>query len=259
MRIAAVQLRIAPTSRTRTLQRALAAIDEAAGTDPAPDLIVLPAFADVFDFASGGTALSERLHGQVMAACGVRGRSWGLFVALAFAERSADRPFVTGLLLDRDGDIRLSQRQASFSGSQKAVFAAGDSFASADILLGRFAMLVGDDVLDGAAWDAAARSGTQCIIAPTCRRRDKKGRAAPVDVLAVVADHADRCGLPCVVADVTTGGETADGDCPGFSAIVDDCGKVLAKSNTNDTAILWADVVLPDVEAISSDGEGAPN
>ncbi len=249
MRIAALQLRIDPTSRTVTLQSALRAIDEAAETDPAPDLIVLPAFCDVFTIASGGSAPGERIHGQAMAACGLRARSWGLFIALGLAERAPTRPFVTGLLLDRDGDIRLVQRQVCFHKAQASVFAAGDGFAAADILLGRFAILVGDDVLDAAAWDAAAGAGVQCVIATACWRRGKGGRASSGDVLATVAEHAARCGLPCAMADVTTGSE-----CPGSSIIIDGGGKPLARGKAGDAAILWADVALPDAKPVQSDG-----
>jgi len=254
MRIAAVQLRITPTSRTFTLQSALEAIDEAAETDPAPDLIVLPAYCDVFSIASGGSTPGERLHGQAMAACGVRARSWGLFVALGIAERGADRPFVTGILLDRDGDVRLAQRQVSFNKTQASVFATGDGFAAADILLGRFAILVGDDVLDAAAWEAAARAGVQCVIATACWRRDKGGRASSGDAPAMIAGHAARYGLPCAVADVTTGSAKTAGDCPGFSLIVDDCGKTLAKAEAGAAQILWADVALPDAKVIETAG-----
>ena len=42
-----IQLEIDPTSRARTLQRAMRAIDAAADLDPAPDLIALPAFGNV--------------------------------------------------------------------------------------------------------------------------------------------------------------------------------------------------------------------
>lgn len=255
MRIAAVQLRIVPSSRTHTLQRALAAIDEVAGADPAPDLIVLPAFSDVFDIAAGGSSPGEKTHGQTMAACGVRARSWGLFIALAIAERATDKSFVTGLLLDCDGDICLEQRQVSFDKSQTAAFAAGDGFATADILLGRFAMLVGDDVLDGSAWDAALRAGVQCVIATTCRRRGRGDRDTASDIGDRVAAHAARCGLPCAVADVTTGNEKTGGDCPGFSVIVDGRGKTLAKAEAGAGAILRADVVLPEARQVQCDGE----
>ncbi len=95
MRIAVVQLAVDPARRTVTFQHALHAIDQAAECDPAPDLILLPAFGDVLAVMSGNEAVTDRPAGPVVAACGLRARQWGVFVALGFAECDADKPYVT--------------------------------------------------------------------------------------------------------------------------------------------------------------------
>ena len=89
MRMAVVQLEVDPMRRTVTFQRALRAIDAAAEQDPAPDLIVLPAYRDVLAVMLGEQRPAERQAGQTVAACGLRARQWGVFVALGFAEQGA--------------------------------------------------------------------------------------------------------------------------------------------------------------------------
>ncbi len=87
MRIAVIQLPVAPTRRTLTLHRALQVIDDAARADPAPDLILLPAFCDVPAVTAGHVDVIERLAGQTVAACSWRARHWGVFIALGLAEQ----------------------------------------------------------------------------------------------------------------------------------------------------------------------------
>ena len=73
MRVAAVQVEVDAASRTTTLKRVLAALDVAAEQDPAPDLIVLPAFLDTC--CEGPESKLEYVYGPGTSACGFRARS----------------------------------------------------------------------------------------------------------------------------------------------------------------------------------------
>ncbi len=249
MRIAVVQLAVDPARRTVTFQHALLAIDEAAEQDPAPDLILLPAFGDVLAVMSGNEMIADRPAGPVVAACGLRARQWGVFVAMGFAERGPDRPYVAGVLIDRDGDLRLHQRQRRFEVIPAGQFSRGETISATDILLGRFAMLVGDDLLDGESWDAAVDAGAGLVLGCTCWGH---GAGEPdIDTESIrqrVADHAARCGLAGALADVTTVDGSRKIRCPGASMIVDSSGEIVAAAKPGEPGIIWSDLQIPDIK-----------
>ena len=247
MRIAVIQLEVRPRARTATFQRALQAIDRAAEVDPAPDLIVLPAFADMPEVSTGKMRFCENVFGQTTAGCGVRARSWGVFLALGLAEAASDRPFATGILIDRDGDIRIRQRQISFHQSVAQHFAVGKSLSNADILFGRMALLVGDDLLSSRAWDAAVKADTQFIIGCACWMPEDGDDRRRREIAGQIAEQSRRCGLPCAVANATAENPEDGPRCSGSSRIIDCTGKLLAAADDREETILWADIALPDV------------
>ncbi len=241
MRLAVVQLWIDPKNRARTLQAALRAIDAAAETDPAPDLVVLPAFAGVSTAARIGEGFIERLHGQTTAACGFHARSWGIFLVLGMAEQGSAKPYLTAVLIDRDGDIRLGQRQVCSLDGDRSRFAAGDHWRSVDVLLGRIGILAGDDLLSAPAWSALAALGANVIVGVVDWRH--KGAAQTEPLGAQLSDLSRRHGLWCAAADVTTDpAGKGDPRSSGHSLIVDDGGQVVAAAEPGRPAILWADL-----------------
>jgi len=245
MRIAVAQLAIEPAMRTLTFQRALRAIDAAAETDPSPDVVLLPAFCDVPEVLAGNTEIVERLAGPTVAACGLRARHWGVFVALGFAEQGPREPYVTGVLLDNDGDVCVAHRQRRFSMMSGDGFSTGTDVCAADVVLGRLAVLTGDDVLDDEAWDAAARAGAAVILGTTCWGRGQGKQS--MDVAAVrgqIADHAKHYGLPCAVADVMASDANAALTFPGMSTIANADGRILAAGEIGEATILWGDLDL---------------
>ncbi len=246
MRIAVIQLPVAPTRRTLTLHRALQVIDDAARADPAPDLILLPAFCDVPAVTAGHVDVIERLAGQTVAACSWRARHWGVFIALGLVEQGRKGLHVTGALLDADGDLRLAQRQRCFTTTPGGRFTPGDAFSTADVLLGRAAILAGDDVLDAASWDAAAAAGADFVLGIACWTCDGGGQTPDArDVRGQIAGHAKRSGLCGGVADVTTGDAEWDLTCPGFSTIVNAEGRITAEAETGKAATLRGEWSLP--------------
>jgi predicted amidohydrolase len=156
------------------------------------------------------------------------------------------KPYVTGVLLDADGDLRLAQRQRWFRPAAGKSFARGDGVTAADILLGRIAILTGDDLLHSQAWDAAARTGAGMVLGITCWADEPGGRRA--DAAAIrrqLADHAGRFALACAVADVTTADGACTVTCPGVSLVVDANGQIVTAAEPAKPAILWWDFDLP--------------
>jgi len=244
MRVAVVQLPVQRAARTSTFQAALAAIDAAADTDPAPDLVLLPAFRDVVDALAGDAPLCENVHGQAIAGCGYRARTWGIFAALGMAECGPKRPYLTGVLMDRDGDIRLAQRQVHSDEPAGKPFDAGAGHATADILLGRVALLVGDDLLDARAWDAVVADGAQVVLGSACWAARSSGGKTCGTIRPRIAEQAKRCGLWCAVADVTAGSEGSDLYAPGLSAVFSDSGQIVAAADAGATTTLRSDIPL---------------
>jgi len=254
MIVHAVQLDIDATSRSRTLQRAMKAIDAAADLDPSPDLIALPAFGNALAALGGKPTNYERAPGMVTASCGLRGRSWGVFLAVGLAEKSdGKKPHLTGMLLDRDADIRVLQRMTTpTSKSFKKAFEAGaKQVRVGKCLLGQFALLVGDDVLSEACWEAAVSGGAQFVIGATCWPED-----AGDNIEATVSKHAGAFGVPSVMADCTTADDAAKPKLVGRSLIVDANGTVLAAAPPHQATGLQAEFELPEPKTILQESIG---
>ena len=246
MRIAVVQLATRPNERTRTLQAALGAIDAAAKKDPAPDLILLPAFADVPAAALGKKIVCEHVHGQTSAGCGQRSRNWGVFTVFGLAEKGPHKPYVATVLLDRDGDIRLSQRQVSFDRSITKNFDAGDGFRTVKVLLGCIAPLTGDDLFNAQDWDAAVRGGAQIVLGTACWfRRKSDCQATTGDIHSRIGEQAGRCGLWCAVADTAPFAENGGLIGSGLSAVFNQEGEIVVAAEAGAATTLWANITMP--------------
>lgn len=249
MRVAAIQLRVHAGRRTEALQSALRAIDSAAEAVPAPDLIVLPAFSDVLAVAAGSETVLERCAGPTVAACGLRARQWGVFIALGFAEAGANKPHLTAALLDRDGDLRRGQRQMTSGAGAIGAFETGTGFDACDILLGRVALLAGDDCLDAGLWDRAAAAGAGLVLGMSGLGLGRDDSDANRDrVRRVLCEQAARTGIPAVVADVATIDVGGTASRSARSMIIDAGGEVLATAQPSRAAILTADLTTAVAE-----------
>lgn len=244
MKIAVVQMQVRPGHRSSTLQAALAAIDLAAEAEPAPELIVLPAFGDVPHLLGGSSLPGERIEGPTVAACSFHARAWGVWLAFGFAERGTEKPWSTSVLLDVDGDVRGTNRQVKFGAAGRARFAAGDTFATFATPLGGIALLPGEDVFDESAWKAVSEQGAALIVSTCCLPRE--ARSPVVDPEAA---RRRLCGLAadlkiaCATADVATA-EGARPDCAGFTTIIDAAGKLVASAHGRQTELLSARIAV---------------
>lgn len=259
MRFAVVQLECPPGHRTATFQRALGAIDAACEREPAPDLILLPAFHDVPTILSDGVAaISEHAAGQTVAACGQRARTWGVYIAVGLAETGPEKPYISGVLLDRDGDTRLVHRQCSLTGPASDLFAAGVDFVTTDILLGRIAILAGSDIIREEMWSKAKAAGATLVICPACWTNDKpsaqpKGKPnGTTDVektRSQIAELARQHSIAVMVADVVSsgplGGPKAQSSFSGISMIAGANGDIVAASEPGKPEIIWAELDIP--------------
>ncbi len=237
MRVAAVQLLMDTAPRSAALQRALAAIDDAAGQEPAPDLIVLPAFLDTV--SNGRAPLYEPVHGPGTGACGLHARRQGVFIAMGMGERATPLPYLTGLLLDADGDLLIVQRQTSVTGETAALVRMGDAHGVADSFLGRMAVLPGGDITDASAWQAAVQRGAQLVIGPICG-----SHLGPAAFEGAVTELAREHACPCVIADVTSAPRDGQESLPGLTCIVDGDGHILERGAAHAPAIIATNITM---------------
>ncbi len=262
MRVAVVQLGVQPDGRAATLQGALRAIDAVASRDPAPDIVLLPAFNDVPRFKLGRSSLTERCEGQTVAACGAKAKHWGVFVGLGLAETGPGRPYVTGVLIDRDADAILVQRQLRFDPSEESLLLPGRGIQLYESLWGRMGLLVGDDLLARESWQTAVQGGAGFLLGVACwaERPDPSGdfQNGPGSAPCSPGDapHAPRSspkpqrriqelaaefGIGCAVADVTWHHDDAV-SFPGHSMIVGYGGDVLAVTAGGRHAVLFGEL-----------------
>lgn len=238
MRVAVVQLEVDTSSRSKTLQQAMRAMDKAAEMDPAPDLIVLPAFVDTC--VDSVDSVLEGTHGASVAACGFRARSWGVFAAMGFAERARPLPRLNGILFDRDGDHRLIQPLTRAGKSLSGRYDVSTApLEIIEVLLGRIAVLVDDDIVDETSWREVVAAGAQLIVGTI-----GAGVISEKSIDATLTKLAKQFNRPCVVADVTTGGKKAVVRRHGVSRIVDRTGSVVSAAKADSAAILTAQIEL---------------
>lgn len=105
MRVAMAQVRLDDASRSATIQDIMSAVDRAADTDPAPDLVVLPGGCD------GDGRATAAVRESVVEAIAHRAREWGVYVAAGMhggAQREA-----CALLFDADGDMVACSSQSN--------------------------------------------------------------------------------------------------------------------------------------------------
>lgn len=251
MRIAVVQLALHPELRTIAFQRALRAVNAAANKNPSPDVVLLPAFRDVPAFIAHAPAVAEKCPGQTTAAFGLKARQWGVFISLGLAEWGRERPSITSILLDRDGDTIATHRQQRFETLIESPFAVGNGPALADVLLGRVALLTGDDILDETAWEVAARAGAAMVISSACWAQLPGGPSVNPEALRRrMTELAQRYDMPCAAADVVTPSNGASPAWPGVSTIISRQGDIVAAAEHDGETLLIHTLELPVREGL---------
>lgn len=107
MRVALLQIRLSPESVARNVQAIVGAIDRAANTDPAPDLLVLPGALD-----TGGSVCTTDHTAAVLdgtrSAIVAKAREWGVFIAAGLGVIRDGDLHSSAVLLDPDGDVLMN-------------------------------------------------------------------------------------------------------------------------------------------------------
>ena len=102
MRIALLGAELCADSRASNIASAMELIDQAARSDPGPDLVVLPGGCDRPTGAVQGC--SPAMIESYTAALCAKAREWGIYVAAARREWVKDRDSEVASLTDPDGD-----------------------------------------------------------------------------------------------------------------------------------------------------------
>ena len=105
MRIALLKIALDPTSRSTNIARALSLTDAAAGQQPAPDLIVVPAGCDYVQ--NGRHSFTQAMSEMYLASMSAKAREWGVLIAFGRRRLTGETPSEVAILLDADGDERL--------------------------------------------------------------------------------------------------------------------------------------------------------
>ena len=236
MRVAVVQLVVKVGHRATTLQRALAAFDRAAEADPAPDLILLPAFCDVAELTRGDKDVGERLEGPTLAAIAHRARQWGVFASFGLVERSANRLAVCSVLLDHDGDL-VAVRRGELAGAKQM---GSSGVEMRNTAIGAVGLMNAGDVFQAADATGDATGQAELLICPGCLLlAGGKGPARGAEVTGKIVATAKRFGAHFAVADVSTEAEGASGGVAGTSMIVAPDGAIVCREAGE---IMFADV-----------------
>lgn len=103
MKVALLQIQFDPTSRAGNIQRLVRALDRAAGSEFAPDLVVLPGGCD----SGGRHRMRARDHAGVVSVretLAWKAREWGVYVAAGVHEEHGADWVPCAVLFDPDGD-----------------------------------------------------------------------------------------------------------------------------------------------------------
>ncbi|MFQ5461390.1 MAG: nitrilase-related carbon-nitrogen hydrolase [Phycisphaerae bacterium] len=118
MRVALLQIELDATSRSRNVQRVMAAIDRAARNRPAPDMLVLPSMCDSAGIANDRSSTPRGLTGMAETISWAA-RDWGIFIVCGLHARASGGWVPCTVLFDADGDA-VASTGASFAGDADA-------------------------------------------------------------------------------------------------------------------------------------------
>ncbi len=106
MRIALIGLRLDARSRSHNIACALKSVDAAADCDPAPEMIVLPTGCD--RVRREEHRQTEAMSEMYRAALSRKARDWGIIIVVGRRNVSGDEASDEGIVLDADGDLRMT-------------------------------------------------------------------------------------------------------------------------------------------------------
>ena len=237
MRVALLQIRLDPKSRAANMQRLNAAVDRAAGVDPAPDLLVLPGACDTGGAPAGRTFSDAGLEG-IRANLAWKAREWGVFIAAGSHVRRAENLVPCALLFDADGDIVVQSIAPADSEDVEQVVPV-EPWPSA---VGRIAVL--EPTVGTPLADCVADGGPGTLIAMpvSAALTGKRRRNADANIALLRADpDADRAAYWAVVSEASQPG-LPQGDNEPLTFLRTPGGRILASAADRDETLMQVDV-----------------
>ena len=246
MRVALLQLRLDARSRAANLQAVLAGIREAAGAEPAPDLLVLPGACDAARVAGAGRAsvTSRSIFGAALAA---EAREWGVFIAVGMGAVAEDNGGPQALLFDPDGDVLAEATLGEGAPSGRCGSWAHTALGVMGVALS--AVGAGQPPVPAGAMIAVP-------MAPALGKR--RARADERFVSALRGDAATRCGAYwALVTPARPAAEPEEAKVPGTS-LYDPGGMVLARADTGAEIVVFAEVPRTAADSACDESDRAP-
>lgn len=229
MRFALVQIEVQRTGRSANLTRVLRMVRKAAESDPAPDVVLLPAACDGFSSKGVTQAMAEGFSESLAAAA----REWGVYVASGGLQPSSAGPVEQARLYDPDGDVIASNPRSTNRGAAEAL----------ETSLGRLSIGLGsgdglyESLRDGCEADLVLIHGRWSASedpAAECRRLHEVWTKLAVRLGATV----------CAVGPVGESPFYRPGRLVGPSAVVASNGRLLAAARTETEEIVCAEVAI---------------
>jgi predicted amidohydrolase len=227
MRIALLQIRVQPESRSANLSHLLRRVVQAVETVPAPDLLMLPAGCDGTS-AQGVTEAMAQGFGESLAAAA---REWGVYVAAGFLRVCGSVAKGQARLYDPDGDV-VAWSAADDGAEDCGVF---------ETSLGRLCIQLSDGCTLASAPDEP------CDILLVCARPGERPAPADPAWLEQLADTARRTNaILCVASAVDGAGDKGEAESPGGSAVFDQTGRcvVTARPGAEETVMGEVNMII---------------
>jgi len=134
MKLAVVQMRVEMGQKGANLDRALAAVAEAARQGA--DVVVLPECPFIGWLSERVHELAEPVPGTISRALADAARTHGVFVCSGLTEQEGERYYNSALLFDRMGRLVLKHRKINELPVGTRLYSRGDELAVADTELG---------------------------------------------------------------------------------------------------------------------------
>src|SRR5437868_5501298 len=160
------QIRVEGAAVTANLQRARAALHEAA--ELGCRIAVLPECLDVGWAHPAARELAQPVPGATSERLAEAARETGLYVAAGLTERAGDRLYNAAILLSPTGEILLKHRKINLLVDVEALYSPGDRLGVAETPLGAIAVnICADNFPDSLGLaHAQARMGAQLLLSP---------------------------------------------------------------------------------------------
>lgn len=245
MRVALIQILFAPSSRSATIQHLLAVVDRAAAATPAPDVLLLPSGCDNRGEIATHQLETGYVHG-VRASLAYKAREWGVFLAAGLHVRAGGALHHAACLFDPDGDLAAIHTTESWGAE------AGKEWTINVVPSGAGALAViesGSDV-DFKLAPSSRYIRSICLLCPSTRKIENRLATGTNCTVGADVDVYRAVVFPAADSSPARGAASA------LSLVTDHTGHVIARTESTDETIVYANVPIKPIAACRST---APN